>query len=415
MSEVVVSVVAEASSSCTGSVDLLRTLDRCTKCGLCQAYCPVAAVTPAFPGPKYTGPQAERFRVIESVMESAPDLCSGCGICSSVCPNDVAVSDIIALAKQERVARGQRLTLAQRLLNRPDLLGSVAGRAPRLANAVLRSRTLRWVAERVLGIDRRAPLPPVAGPAFRRWFARQRQPAGAEVRYFTGCAVENFDAGVGIALVRVLNALGLRVSLPSRRCCALPMLSSGEREPAARRAEALLSDLAAGQEGPIVSTSTSCSLTLRRKYAAYLDLNDARAGQIAADVVDACEYLVGEHGEALGRMLGPMPRRVLYHGPCQLRGHGMGQPAVELLRLVPGLDVVVSRAECCGVGGTYGYTTGKAEIARAIGVTLLQQVEEIRPDLIVCDSETCRWNIQQASGLRTVHPLELLAEALAVS
>jgi glycerol-3-phosphate dehydrogenase subunit C len=90
----------------------------------------------------------------------------------------------------------------------------------------------------------------------------------------------------------------------------------------------------------------------------------------------------------------------------------MGQPALELLRLVPGLEVTPSRAECCGVGGTYGYTVGKADIARSVGRTLLQQIEEVRPEVIVCDSETCRWNIEQASGLRTVHPVEVLAAAL---
>jgi len=393
------------------STALLRTLDRCTKCGLCQSYCPVVAVTGTFPGPKYTGPQAERFRLVEPVPEHAPELCSGCGVCSSVCPNEVAISDIITLAKHQSVARGRRLPLVQRLLNRPDLLGRVAGRAPWLANLVLRSRLLRWLAQRLLGLDRRAPLPHVAGPAFRRWLAARRQPEGPVLRYFTGCAVEHFDAAAGIALVQVLNTLGFAVAAPSRRCCALPMLSSGEGAPARVRAAALLEDLAGG-EGPILATSTSCSLTLRRKYAAYLDLTDERSRGVAAAVHDACEYLLRHHADALAARLRPLPKRVLYHGPCQLRAHGMGQPALELLRLVPGLEVVPSRADCCGIGGTYGYTTGKAEIARGIGRTLLRQIEEVRPELVVCDSETCRWNIEQASGRRTLHPLEVLAAAL---
>ena len=44
--------------------ELMRdSLDHCVKCTICETYCPVAAVTPLFPGPKYVGPQAERFRV----------------------------------------------------------------------------------------------------------------------------------------------------------------------------------------------------------------------------------------------------------------------------------------------------------------------------------------------------------------
>ena len=43
--------------------DLMRdSLDHCVKCTICETYCPVAAATPLFPGPKYVGPQAERYR-----------------------------------------------------------------------------------------------------------------------------------------------------------------------------------------------------------------------------------------------------------------------------------------------------------------------------------------------------------------
>src|SRR3546814_11248075 len=98
-------------------------MDGCTKCGSCQAHCPVAAATDAFPGPKYAGPQAQRFRVIGIADESTASLCSGCGICTSVCPNDVAITDIIALAKAGTAERRSGIGLGQRLLNRPATVG----------------------------------------------------------------------------------------------------------------------------------------------------------------------------------------------------------------------------------------------------------------------------------------------------
>ena len=56
-----------------------ESLDHCVKCTICETQCPVAAVTPLFSGPKYVGPQAERFRHGESVDHSL-DYCSSCGI-----------------------------------------------------------------------------------------------------------------------------------------------------------------------------------------------------------------------------------------------------------------------------------------------------------------------------------------------
>ena len=66
--------------------DMLRraSLDHCDKCTICETQCPVAAVTPLFSGPKYVGPQAERFRNGESVDHSL-DYCSSCGICTLYC------------------------------------------------------------------------------------------------------------------------------------------------------------------------------------------------------------------------------------------------------------------------------------------------------------------------------------------
>ena len=43
-------------------IDIERTLDGCIKCNICASYCPPAQVTDLFPGPKYAGPQAQRFR-----------------------------------------------------------------------------------------------------------------------------------------------------------------------------------------------------------------------------------------------------------------------------------------------------------------------------------------------------------------
>ena len=73
-------------------------LDMCVKCTICETACPVAAVTPLFSGPKFVGPQAERFRDDESVDHSV-DYCSSCGTCSVVCPQGVNVAELNSLAR----------------------------------------------------------------------------------------------------------------------------------------------------------------------------------------------------------------------------------------------------------------------------------------------------------------------------
>ena len=73
--------------------ELVRdSLDHCVKCTICESFCPYSRATPLFPGPKYVGPQAERFRRTGVSPDVSLDYCSGCGICTQVCPQGVKIA-----------------------------------------------------------------------------------------------------------------------------------------------------------------------------------------------------------------------------------------------------------------------------------------------------------------------------------
>ncbi len=133
---------------------------------------------------------------------------------------------------------------------------------------------------------------------------------------------------------------------------------------------------------------------------------------VSERVYDICEYLVALHDRGeLGLGFRRLPLRVTYHAPCQQQGHGIGKPALELMALVPELEVIDMDATCCGVAGTYGLKREKYDIAMKVGSNLFGQIAAAAPDLAVCDSETCRWQIEHATGVRSVHPLEILDRA----
>jgi glycerol-3-phosphate dehydrogenase subunit C len=95
----------------------------------------------------------------------------------------------------------------------------------------------------------------------------------------------------------------------------------------------------------------------------------------------------------------------------QYRAHRLGRPAVDVLALVPQLRIIESRADCCGTAGTYGYKTEKYQIAIDVGNPLFDFVRRMDSPVVVCDSETCRWQITHATRIPAVHPVELLAAA----
>jgi glycerol-3-phosphate dehydrogenase subunit C len=402
--------------------DLMRgSLDHCVKCTICETFCPVSNVTPLFPGPKYVGPQAERFRIgDEPSPDASLDYCSGCGICTQVCPHGVHIAEINSRARAQLKAT-QGVRLRDRLLARPTLVGRLGTPVAPVANWSLRNRLLRLAVERTVGIHHRAPVPPFAGRTFRRWARRHAAPAEAarRVAFFHGCGANYYEPRVGEMTVALLEHNGLAVEVPKQDCCGLPLQSNGLFDDARGYVHRLAARLAPyAREGvDILATSTSCSLMLKREALEILGMSDDPDLQVVSErIFDICEYLLAMHerGE-LKSDFQPVPETITYHAPCQQQGHGIGKPALDLLALVPGLRTIETDASCCGVAGTYGLKREKYDVAMKVGAGLFAEIAEASPDRVVCDSETCRWQIEHATGVRSVHPVEVLHRASGLS
>ncbi len=395
---------------------LRSSLDHCVKCTICETVCPVSNVTPLFPGPKYAGPQAERYRATgQPPEESSVDYCSGCGLCTMSCPQGVKIAELNAHA---RYALKQRtgVPLRDRLIARPTVIGRLGTPFAPIANASLRARPMRVLVERVLGIHRDAALPKFAGRTFQKWArAHQGPPEGNKIVYFHNCGTQYYEPDVGEKVVGVLEHNGYRVEIPKQDCCGLPLQSNGLFEDARKYVLRLARALAPhARDGTlIVGNATSCTVMLKREAREILGLeDDPDLELVSRQTYDVCELLLELHDRGeLRTDFQPVDEVVAYHAPCQLQGHWMGKPALELLALIPGLEVRELDARCCGIAGTYGLKREKYQIAMDAGADLFDQVAASGARLVVCDSETCRWQIEHATRHPSVHPIELLHQA----
>jgi glycerol-3-phosphate dehydrogenase subunit C len=383
------------------------------------------AVSDEFRGPKAVGPQAQRFRHPRMpIPDDSLSWCSGCGICSQVCPHGVQVAEINIQAKA-RLAEQKRVPLRDQCLARPQLMGRLARPAAGLVNSLLRSTLLRKVMDKVLKIDEKAPLPAFTAQPLRTRLARHHLKGIPEdpdsrqyVAYFHGCSTEYFEPELGELTVQVLEHLGFTVILPPQNCCGLPLQSNGMFRAARRAADDNIQKLdpfiRAGI--PLVGSSTSCTLALKRDYRTILGVEGPQVEALAAATRDVFEFLVWDEPESLEQVvLNPVERSILYHAPCHLRSHGIGLPALTVLRRIPGLEILVSDSACCGVAGTYGMKSERFQTAWAVGESLFQQALELQVDMVVTDSETCRWWIEAHSGVKNVHPIQILAWSMGLT
>ena len=396
--------------------ELRNSLDHCVKCTICETVCPVSNVTPLFPGPKSAGPQAERFRAMgQPPNEWSTDYCSGCGLCTLSCPQGVKIAELNAHARYG-IKQAKGVPLRDRIITRPTVLGRLGTPVAPLANATLKFRPARVLADKLLGIHRDAPVPKFAGRTFRAWARRHRSPAtGTKVVYFHGCGTEYYEPKVGEKVVAVLEHNGYQVEIPDQDCCGLPLQSSGLFDDARKYVRRLASALAPhARDGTlIVGNATSCTLMLKREAREILGLEDDRdLALVSRQTYDICELLLELHDR--GEMktdFQPVHEVVAYHAPCQQQGHWIGKPALEVLALVPGLEVREMNARCCGIAGTYGLKKEKYRIAMDAGAGLFNQVDASGARVVACDSETCRWQIEHGTHRPAVHPIELLHQA----
>ena len=430
--------------------------DVCIRCATCMAICPVSRVTPKFPGPKQAGPGAERFRrPDEPSMDEWIDLCIGCHLCDMVCSAGVNISELNLIAKAKYLDEKGR-PFRDWLLTHTYLLGPLGSFFSSIVNRLLKNSAVRGLLDTFLKIDRRRELPGYQSPTFRQWFRKHQSqgnhqgaihgrqtvevdnppspplPTGQagftkggmgefephskdrkKVAYFYGCYTNTNEVDVGKATVRVLEANGFEVILPPQGCCGIPMLGNGDFKRARKmglwNVPSFLNTIRSGSD--IIFSSTSCGHMIKHEYSRLLAIPGSE--EVAEHIFDIFEFLRNlKESRNLNTDFKELPLKVAYFAPCHLRSLGIGLPALEILRLIPGLQIDNIEADCCGLGGTFGFKKEKYEISQEIGKDLAEAIDRLKPETVLSDCEGCRMQIRHLTGLKVLHPVQILRDAL---
>jgi glycerol-3-phosphate dehydrogenase subunit C len=387
--------------------------DMCIRCATCMAVCPVSRVTPTFPGPKQAGPGVERFRTSgEPSVDQWIDLCIGCHLCDMVCSSGVNISELNLMAKAKYLDEKGR-PFRDWLLTHAYLLGRFGSFSSSIINPLLKNPLTKWFVETILRIDRRRELPGYESSTFRQWFKEHPSKGNRKVAYFYGCYTNTNEADVGKATVQILEANGFEVILPPQSCCGIPMLGNGDfkgaKKMASKNVPSLLKAISSGSD--IIFSSTSCGHMIKHEYSRLLSIPGAE--EVATHTFDAFEFLRNlRESNSLLLNFKQLPLKAAYFAPCHLRALGIGLPAMEILRSIPGLQLDNIEADCCGLGGTYGFKKEKYEISQEIGKDLKEAVDRLKPEVILSDCEGCRLQIRHVTGLKVLHPIQILRDAL---
>ncbi|HEV3266433.1 MAG TPA: heterodisulfide reductase-related iron-sulfur binding cluster [Acidimicrobiales bacterium] len=417
-------------------VEMERVFDLCHGCRLCFNLCP------SFPTlfSAIDARDGDVGGMTADEQDKVVDECYQCKLCYLKCPYvpphewELDFPRLMMRAHAVRHADGEsvKARLTDQFLARTDLLGKVSTKAAPVVNA-LTGRTgsfSRRMMEKTVGMASERLLPPYARQRFSTWFKR-RPPArptdrqGA-VSVFPTCFIEYMEPDIGKDLVKVYEHNGVECSLPKgTQCCGAPWLHQGnvkEFTKAAERNVAVLADEVRSGKEVIVSQPT-CAYVVRKDYPMYLAHTPlaADAELVAEHVADPAEYLVALHkadGTQLdtdfpGRESGAVPDKVTYHVACHLQAQQIGLKSRDLLKIAGVGATLVQR--CSGIDGTWGYRAENYELARLVAQPLKREVEAAGNQVVCGDCHLANGSIEQETGTRPIHPMQLMARAYGIA
>jgi Fe-S oxidoreductase len=327
-------------------------------------------------------------------------------------------------------ARRGGVTLQDRMLGNTDRVGRLGSLMAPLSNWMNELSVHRAFMQWITGIHRKRRLPRFHRPTFSTWFRRRARPSPAgtsrsvapsgtaastvtrKVALFATCSVEYNAPAIGKATVAVLERNGVDVALPeSQRCCGMPYLDGG----AIDQCRALVRDnvrtlAAAVREGrEIVSPGPTCSYMLKQEYPWLDGSEDAKL--VAENTRDLFEYLArlqaaGELDTNFTRPVGA----VTYHVPCHLRAQNIGHKSADVLRAIPGASVNVVE-KCSAVDGTWGFKKEYYELSLKLAKPLFDALIGAGAPTAATDCSLAALQIEQGTGHRPKHPIEILASA----
>lgn len=396
---------------------VLALADACVLCGLCLPHCPTYRLdqreSESPRGRVVLAQSLARTSIaIEDSSLLALEHCLGCGRCEQVCPANVSFGALM---------RGTR-----RLFPRPAAGPAIrtllwASRHPNVFAVLMKGlRPLRaalpQTARRALAGSGRIPRPRSdvqAGSARERFPEGDSGSAGApmaadvaparRIGLLTGCVARSLESAALSAALRLLEACGHRVLVPTAQACCGALdqhAGRGEHAPAlAAHNRSLWAELA---PEVLVGTASGC----QSAFAAAL------APQVP--VMDVASLLV-EDPRFKSIELQPVHRQVALHLPCTQRGlAGACDATRRLLARVPGLIwTELADTGCCGAGGAHALQFPQR--ADALRQPLVDAFIASGATTLVSANIGCRLHLAGAEALASIdilHPLELLAEAL---
>lgn len=349
-------------------------------------------------------------------------LCLSCKACKSECPSNVDMAKLKAEFLQHYYdANG--VPFRSRLIANFTSVSKAASLLPSVYNAIVKNEYTSVAVKKIAGFAIKRSMPLLSNQTLKSWYRQNKNAllthSDKSIYLFCDEFTNYNDAEIGIKAIKLLTQLGYAVKMIDHDESGRTWLSKG----LVRKAKAIankniqLFSAIIDAQTPLIGIEPSAVLSFRDEYpdlATDEHLEDAK--KLSANVFFVDEFIAREidRGNISSSSFTTMEKSIMLHGHCQQKAVGSMADSIKILSLPVNYKVSSIPSGCCGMAGSFGYEKEHYDVSMKIGeLVLFPAVRKNHQNCtIAAPGTSCRHQIKDGTGVRALHTVEILYDAL---
>jgi Fe-S oxidoreductase len=275
--------------------------------------------------------------------------------------------------------------------------------------------------KKLIGFAPERQIPKLSKLSLKKWYKKSvsvKNPKG-KVYLFADEFTNYNESHIGIKAILLLNKLGYEVVITKHLESGRTYLSKGLLRKAKHIANFNVSQFAPviSEETPLIGLEPSAILAFRDEYPELVDAElRPQAMKLATHSLLFEEFFVQEieKGNIGSKQFTNEKKVIKLHGHCQQKAVASTLPTRKMLELPANYSVQEIKSGCCGMAGSFGYEKEHYQLSMQIGeMDLFPAVRKMASEeIITAPGTSCRHHIEDGTGRKALHPVEVLWEAL---
>jgi len=361
------------------------------------------------------------------------DSCLACKGCKSECPSNVDMTRLRAEVLQHYYDE-HGTPFRSFMVARMAQIEQLGALVRPLYNFFATWNPSSYIIKKVIRFSTERQIPTLSRCSMRKLVAKEQalyriSRPKKKVYLFADEFTNLQEAELGLTFAKLLMRLGYKVEIPKHVESGRAAISKGCLKYAKKFAiknVQLLKDKISDSH-PLIGIEPSCILSFRDEYP---DLVPGEMRQEALALAKNCllydEFMMREiaEGNIFSSDFEDTNMEIWLHGHCHQKALvGVDKTAKVLNALLSDAKVNVIPSGCCGMAGSFGYEKEHYKTSLEIGemvlfpsvrkaVTQNKQESQKEPVFVAAPGTSCRQQILDGTGVKAIHPIEILYKFL---